>query len=370
MIMDKCVDAQTRQTEKCDEPCRICFFDEIRQQPEALRRVARQAFVEDDLCDALEKTMCARKNPHIVLTGMGSSLFACYIARQFFENHGIKASAYESYELSKMNTSLFDQDAVVVAVSQSGESLEVLELLKRLPPAVPVIGLANYTKSRLYAMADIPCPIYAGTEYLTSTKSYTNTLAAILLLAGKLAGQSKDEIASLRERMELCADKMETMIAGQASGERISDFISDIKFMTCVGSGYSYTTASHSEIVLEEVGKMFASRYTTAQFIHGPIELIGEGFGALIYDFDRRYSGKCDEIRENVLRFDGKVLLITNRQDIPAQKNQLVYIIDHEDPETSVFLEIIPLEMGVDSLCKSRNTAAGQLSRIVKRMAI
>lgn len=201
-------------------------------------------------------------------------------------------------------------------------------------------------------------------------QNHTQTVvAAILLLAYRLAGYSQETIRILRDRMMLCADKMETILAKTEDGDRISDFIKDIKFLVFVASGHSYTTACHSEIVAEEAGDFHASCFTPAQFIHGPIELIHEDFGTVVYDFDRKYSSKCDDVRASVLRYGGKVLIITNRKDISTCDNQMVYRIDHEDPETSLLLEILPLELAIDSLCNTRGIAAGNITRVVKRMA-
>lgn len=347
----------------------ISFWDEISQQPAALRRFVEHAFAEENLQRSLERLVQEHANPYIILTGMGSSLFACYVTMKFLQNRGYRACTIESFELQSKEAGFFTSDIIIVAVSQSGESPEVLELLEKLPTSIPVISVTNYPNSHLHTMTELSCEIYAGTEYLTSTKSYTNTLAAMLLLAHRLAGSDADELRRLRHSFMGCADKMAALIADERLGERMACFIADIEFLICIGSGYSYTTACHSEIVAEEAGKFYSSRFTSAQFIHGPIELIRPGFGVLVYDFDRRYSAKCDEVRTNVLQYGGKVLLITNRTDVAGQENQLVCHIGHEDPATATLLEIIPLELGIDCLCNSRGVAAGQLSRVVKRIA-
>lgn len=349
---------------------KISFMDEIQQQPEALRRFVDNAFAEDQLQKSLVKIREKRKEPQVILTGMGSSLFGCYIMMNFLRSRGIQASTIESYELQMAGKRFYTENTIIVAVSQSGESPEVLELLKMIPSQIPVIVVTNYPNSHLRGMTELAAGIYAGTEFLTSTKSYTNTLAAMLLLGYRIAGCGQDEFSLLRRQMVQCADQMETLISDEKMGCKIAEFISDINFLICVGSGYSYTTACHSEIVAEEAGKFYASCFTPAQFIHGPIELICQGFGTIIYDFDRNYSPKCDMVRENVLKYGGKVLLITNREDVEYQENQMVYAINHEDSATATLLEIIPLELGIDSLCKQRGVAAGQLSRVVKRIAM
>ena len=349
---------------------KITFREEMLEQPEALQRFAGQAFNEIELDECLRKLVGTKKDPRIVLTGMGSSLFVAYIAMNILSDRGITATCVESYELQKKDERFFSNDTIVVAVSQSGESPEVLELLKTLPSGVPVIGVTNYKKSRLYNESDAACEIYAGVEYLTSTKSYTNSVAAMILLAYRLSGRSPEEVASLGKKMTECATKMKKMITNTNDGDRIAEFIKDLKFLTFIGSGNSYTTACHSEIVAEEAGKFHASCFTPAQFIHGPIELIYEEFGAVIYDFDRKYSEKCDDVCKSVLKFGGKVLTVTNRSDIEESEQHMVYRIDPADSETSALLEVIPLELGIDSLCKMRGVATGKITRVVKRMAL
>lgn len=354
--------------EVAGEKIQISFMDEIREQPDALRRFVEYAFGEEELQHALDRLVKPRKNLHVVLTGMGSSLFVCYIAMKFLRDRGILASVVESYELQKMEEQFFSDGIIVIAVSQSGESPEVLELIKKMPKEVPVIGVSNYFNSHLCENVAVTGGIYAGMEYRTSTKSYTNSLAAMILLAHRILGYSGEEFLSLSRRLEQCADKMEGLIGNEKIGKDIAEFICDIEFLIFIGSGYSYTTASHSEIVAEEAGKFHSSRFTPAQFIHGPIELIGEKFGVVVYDFDRHYSSKCDCVRENVLKYGGKVMLITNRVDVEMQENQMVCVVEHEDPVTATLLEIIPLELGINSLCENRGVAAGCLTRVVKRM--
>ncbi len=357
------------KTMNWEEENQVSFMDEISQQPDALRRFTEQAFAEKDIEESLNELLQDRQNPHVILTGMGSSLFACYVTARFLQNRGYQAISMESFELQKKGSCFYTEDTILVAVSQSGESPEVLELLEQIPPSVPVISVTNYPNSRLHTMTELSCGIYAGTEYRTSTKTYTNTLAAMLLLAYRLCGVGEVECRRLRSRLEECADKMEELILNRDMGSDIAEFIEDIEFLICIGSGYSYTTACHSEIVVEEAGKFYSSRFTPAQFIHGPIELIDSSFGIILYDFDRSASAKCDDVRESVLRYGGKVLLITNRTDVDEREGQMVCVVAHEDSTTAILLEIIPLELGIDSLCHSRGVAAGHLSRVVKRIA-
>jgi len=193
-------------------------------------------------------------------------------------------------------------------------------------------------------------------------------LAALLLLAYRMVGTAED-LCALETKIQDCADKMELMIEEKQTGDTIAGFIKDIEFLVFVGSGYSYTSACHGEIVAEEVAKYHATVFSPAQFIHGPIEMISDTFGVVVFDFERDYSSKCDEVRNSVLKYGGKVLLITNRNDVEEEERQMIVPIKHDDPETSILLEVIPLELALNSLCNSRGVKAGRITRVVKRMA-
>ena len=80
----------------------LTFMDEVREQPEALKRFILHAFEETELKNALDNVMMQRKNPYIVFTGMGSSLYACYVTMKFFQNKGFRAVTIESLELQNM----------------------------------------------------------------------------------------------------------------------------------------------------------------------------------------------------------------------------------------------------------------------------
>ena len=345
----------------------MTFKNEMELQPQALRDFINSTdagSIAPKINDIIKK----KKIDSFVFTGMGSSLYAGYLAVRYLRNKGFHAIAVESAELKPLANNLLNDKTLVIAVSQSGESTEVIELVDNLPIKENLIVVTNYIGSKLYEKSALIVNICAGIEYFTSTKTYTNTIAAVAYLGCLLSGAGIDELVGFKNAMLSCAEQMKTILAKNDLAENMADFIKDIKFFICVGSGYSYSTACHSEIVLEEAGKFYSSRYTPSQFIHGPIELIGEGFGVIVYDFDPAAHEKCSQVCGNVLNYGGKIVYITNNKEIKSGGNLFVCHIPHTDPYTAPLVEIIPLEMAVNSLVLGRGQEPGKLLRVPKRI--
>ena len=344
----------------------MTFRDEMEIQPKVLRDCIKELNA-GDFSVRINRLMERKKIDSFIFTGMGSSLFVCYLAARYLQNKGIYAIAVEAAELKLLSNKLFNDKTLVVAVSQSGESTEVIELTDNLPINENLVVVTNYTGSRLYGKSELVIKISAGVEYFTSTKTYTNTIAVVAYLCCLLGGA--DELEAVKKAMLSCAQEMEVLMAEKNLAESLAEFIKDIKFLLSVGSGYSYTTACHCEIVLEEAGKFYSSRYTPGQFIHGPIELIREGFGIILFDSDPAAHEKCLEVCRNVLNYGGKVVYITNNREVKQEKDLFVCYISVADPFTAPLVEIIPVEMAINSLVLGRGQEVGKLSRVAKRIA-
>jgi len=346
----------------------MSFQDDIELQPQVLRDCIN-TIDSSDIPLKINELIKKKGINSFVFTGMGSSLFASHLAVRYLRSKGLHAIAIEATELKLLTNKLFTDKTLVVAVSQSGESTEVIELVDNLPIKENLVVITNYTGSKLFKKSNLVFKVCAGTEYFTSTKTYTNTLAVVIYLSCLLSGASIDELTAVKEIMLSSAKEMEILLKEKTLAENIAKFIKDIKFLLCVGSGYSYSTACHSEIVLEEAGKIYSSRYTPSQFIHGPIELIGEGFGIILFDSDPAAHEKCSEVCKAVLSYGGKVVYITNNNEVKPEKDLFVCPIHHNDPFTAPLVEIIPVEMAINSLALAQGLEPGKLFRVIKRIA-
>jgi len=338
------------------------FIEEIYQQPEALRKL--NEIYSKDYAPLKNIAGKGLKNTKTIFTGMGSSLFAGYIACSILNNEGIEAIAVESNELNKTKLKLIDKNTIVIAISQSGGSPEVISFCESCGTKKDFVVVTNNVTKQLYTFGNTKFEIYAGSELRTATKTYTNTVAAIIYIAYALMDKFEN-LPYISETIKKCADRQEDFLKNKTMIEDLCDFFVDCSYICVVGSGLSYASASHAQLLVEEAGKKFSTRYTTAQFLHGPIELINADFSTLIFDTDPRFHTDVDRIIDNVLTYGGRIGLITSRS-MEQKDNLLVVKLECDDYTFSPLTEIIPVELMIDAVGNKLGIKPGYISRVKK----
>jgi glutamine---fructose-6-phosphate transaminase (isomerizing) len=124
------------------------FLDEIVQQPEALADTLHLYTSDLNLLVQCEQAFHGGYR-RILFSGMGASFFATFPAQLQLLSHGIEALAVETSELLHYMQTLITPDTMLVLVSQSGYSAEVVKLLEEIDPSAFVIGITNDTESPL-----------------------------------------------------------------------------------------------------------------------------------------------------------------------------------------------------------------------------
>src|SRR6266699_2386339 len=166
------------------------MMEEVMQQPVALAGVRKFYNSPGAIPHNTLRKLVTRWPPTVVFTGMGSSLFAAYPAQAYLTSLGIRTLVWETAELLHHHLKALRPDTLLVAVSQSGETVEVIRLLDRLPKKLGVVGLANVEASTLVRRANLSLPILAGTQTTVSTNTYTCAVGALMYLAFAIAHES------------------------------------------------------------------------------------------------------------------------------------------------------------------------------------
>ncbi len=168
---------------------------------------------------------------------------------------------------------------LVVGISQSGQSTDIVSVLAEAQrQSAPTLAITNDPGSPLAAQADYVLPLHAGEERaVAATKTYTAQLAALALLSCALAGDDArlEALRRIPQAVQQALD-LDASIARQAERYRYME--------TCVvlGRGYNYATAYEIALKLKELNQLVAEPYSSADFMHGPIAVVGSGFPALV----------------------------------------------------------------------------------------
>ena len=159
------------------------YLADLLEQPDALRRACGQ------LRDIAELRECPVDR--IVLTGMGSSHFALYPLYLRLVASGRPSHLVETAELIHYQSDLLSGSSLLIAVSQSGRSAEMVSLMERCGPGVKVVAVTNDDSSPLAARADYCLLLAAGPESTVSCKTYVTTMLVLDWLAAVMVGAAR-----------------------------------------------------------------------------------------------------------------------------------------------------------------------------------
>jgi len=206
--------------------------------------------------------------------------------------------------------------ALVVGISQSGQSPDIVRVLEEgRRQGCPTLAITNASDSPLAAAADLMIDIQAGQEKaVAATKTYTAQLMAIAMLSTALQGspQSWEELHTVPEWVArvLVLD------------ESISQMAQRYRYMDhCVvlGRGFNYATAFEWSLKLKELTYVVAEPYSSADFRHGPIAMVGEGFPVMAVAPQGQVFSTLFELLENLRHTqDAELVVISDRAEALA----------------------------------------------------
>jgi glucosamine--fructose-6-phosphate aminotransferase (isomerizing) len=317
------------------------FIMEAGTQGKVLRGCLDEYFSRRN--EALEQTVEALRNRNcnkIIFSGMGSSYYAPFAVTGYLTQHGIPAIVINAAELANDQLNLIDGQTLLVVVSQSGESPEVVELLKSAGGRTTVVGIVNNDRSFLAMHADIQLQIYAGYEKDISNKSYLNTLAVLNILAARLTG-GLDE--TFQDQMYAVADWVGKYL--ESAGEkrkRIMEFLSGTFVFDFIGNGAACSTACEAGLIFRE-GPRYATFATTcAEYSHGWNLLAGKGSTAVIFDPFGRKDSYEERMKEFVLQNKGRVIVITSEGEDAIGESVLTITHPKVPARMASLAQIIP----------------------------
>ena len=239
----------------------VNFEREIREQPKAWDRIARSDAAAR-LVEALEA--------EVILIGSGSSLFAAQLGAIALRRRGITAHAVAATEAQ--GDAKAYQDRVVIAISQSGRSSDVLLALDALQPR-RTVALTNTTDSPLAARADLTIDIDAGPEQaIPATKSVSCTIA-ILLSAASLVAHEHTRDADVLVRT---AQTVEAWLNGPQVGPvvRAGVAIAGRHDIMVLGTDYGAPIAREAALKFKEATYLHAEGFEAGEFRHGSAAMI------------------------------------------------------------------------------------------------
>lgn len=334
------------------------YLTDLLAQPEALGAL-RRSLVGRALEGGLAAGLRDGRFRRVVLTGMGSSLHALYPLHLRLSELGWASSLIEASELLIGYGPLRARDTLLIAVSQSGESAEIVGLMKQRGDFGHSIGITNNPVSTLARTAGTPLFLHAGLERTVSCKTYVNTLALLHWLGAALTGG--DAAAALAELADV-----ETALRGYLDGtERhvaaLGEIVPGVRSVFVTGRGISLATAWTGGLILKESTRQPAEGMSCAAFRHGPLEMIGEDVLVLVLAGDARVEPLHRRLVADIVRGGGQAALIAPRDALSE-----VFQLPAVPAPLLPLVEILPVQMLSLALAARDGREAGRFEHATK----
>ncbi len=343
------------------------MLDEIREQPEAL---ARTLSSELRLTEKFRALMARRRPRLVVLVARGTSDNAAQFGRYLIEiTTGIPVSLAAPSVHTIYGARMNYKDALVIALSQSGESTDTNEVLAEARKAGAVTaGVTNHSRSTLARTAEHTFLVRAGREKsVAATKTYTGQLMILYLLAYALG--AKIRIADLESIPDLAgaALGLETEVSAMAERYRF------MHHAIVAGRGLNYANAFEFALKLMETCYIVAERFSAADFLHGPIAMIEPNFPLFLFTPSGPAWPSMQDMLARLRSLKAETVVITDRRNLAAANlASRVISIPARIPEIySPIPYIIPAQLFSAALAVEKNLDPDRpraLSKITRTM--
>lgn len=251
---------------------------DIQAQPESFRTMAEVAPPVWD--HALRKLGDLSRFRRVVFTGMGSSYFASMAGAFALSAKGIPAAWELTSSLLYYGRERLQPGDLLVAISQSGESVEVVKLLQQIAgKGIPVLAVTNLAATAVGHLADATLELAVPPDHGVAIKTYGASILALLYLESALTGRPAAEWA---DKVRLAAAAVEKANANAGAWWALGRQLSGVPAAAVTGRGPSLSAAMAGALLFNEVAKVPAWGEDGGEFRHGIIEVAEPGFLATV----------------------------------------------------------------------------------------
>ncbi len=280
------------------------MLKEIKEQPETVKRLLTSLQYEQK--NNLESLKDLIKNSkRVVFIAAGSSYHASLLGVSFLNNIGIETHASIASEFKTFN--LLDENTLVIAISQSGETMDLIEALRGIKQkGVKIASLVNVPYSTIQRMSNVSINIQAGQERcVAATKTFTNQVVALAYLA-KLFGYEFN--------VNNIPEKIQTIFEQEDHIKKLAKKLKYKKDIYIIGRSYVYPIAREIALKLKEIAYIHAEGMMGGELKHGTLALIEEGVPivSLMPKEDKSIISNTKEVEAR----GGYIIPITNNPEI------------------------------------------------------
>jgi glucosamine--fructose-6-phosphate aminotransferase (isomerizing) len=333
------------------------YFRDLMDQPRALE----QTVAELDVPVRLDRVAARlRKNEFriAILTGMGSSFHALQPLQLQLIQQGILAITVETSELIHNQNTLLSPATLLVAVSQSGQSAEVVRLLKLNRGKSPLVAITNTADSPLANEADAAILTRAGKEASVSCKTYVTAMAALKWLGDVVC--ERDLRHCRQELLDAIPLVREYLGNWKQHARRFLELLDGVRHLFLVGRGASLAAVGTGALIIKESTHFPAEGMSSAAFRHGPFDMLGHEILVMIFAGSKNTRDLNAGLLEDVVEQRGRASWVGEDATFAP------CVLPGAPPSIQPILEILPVQMLTLALAVRAGREPGRFSLATK----
>ena len=255
------------------------MLKEIYEQPKAIRDAIHG---NRELIPKVAGEIAGYEKVYFV--AMGTSYHAALVGKYLFQRLAKRVPVVEeASEFRYEFEDLIDENTLVIAITQSGETADTLAAMKLAKrKGAKVLAIVNVVGSMATRIADLTLYTHAGPEIgVAATKTYTTQLTVLTMLALELARVLKtageEVIADLEKALQSVPDAVSRVLELDEGIKELAETLKDKGDAFYIGRGIGVPTALEGALKLKEISYIHAEGLSAGELKHGPLALLEEG---------------------------------------------------------------------------------------------
>ncbi len=357
------------------------MLKEIHEQPRSIQDCFRGRLNAEEgwvslggVKDFEQKMVNAQR---IIMIACGTSWHACLVGEYLFEDLARINVEVEYASEFRYRNPIINENDVVIAVSQSGETADTLAALELAKSkGATILGICNVVGSSISRITDAGSYTHAGPEIgVASTKAFTAQVTVLTLMALSLAHKkgtlSETKFRTMLSELEAIPEKVKRVLERNDEIEAIAAVYKDATNALYLGRGSSFPVALEGALKLKEISYIHAEGYPAAEMKHGPIALIDEEMPVfVIATKGTSYEKVVSNIQEVKAR-KGKIIAIVTEGDVDV-KEMADHVIEIPDTDEHLvpLLATIPLQLLSYHIAVMRGCNVDQPRNLAKSVTV
>lgn len=361
-------------------PYKHYMLKEIYEQPIAIKNTLDGRIVDGELnvqAFGVKAPEILAEVEFVQIIACGTSYHSGMVARYWFEEiAGIPCNVEIASEF-RYRKSFVPKNALIVTISQSGETADTLAAL-RLAKQIGYkasLTICNVPGSSLVRESDLVYMMNAGAEIgVASTKAFTVQLTGLLMLVlaiGRTKSLEKAQETKIIQALLSLPAKVEQILDMDERIKKIADDFADKQHCLFLGRGEQYPVAMEGALKLKEISYIHAEAYAAGELKHGPLALIDADMPVIVVAPNNELLEKLHSNVEEVRARGGLMYVFADRQaHFQSDKTMQVLDVPHCEDVIAPIVYTVPLQLLSYHVALIKGTDVDQPRNLAKSVTV